>query len=80
MGVNKFHYKQITNIFTYRIMNTKKYNKEYYQKNKERINEAKKKKIFCECGRELQITHMARHLDTHKHHDYKRLYNFIVHK
>jgi len=46
-------------------------NKEYNQKNKERISERAKQKIKCDCGSIVSRIHIARHMRSKKHSDYK---------
>lgn len=61
----------------YKKKYNKEYNTEYYQKNKERINETKKIKVFCECGCELQKGNFAKHIESYKHFLWRRLRDFI---
>ena len=39
----------------------------YYQKNKLKINEKKKEKVVCECGRSVRLSDIARHKKTSIH-------------
>ena len=43
------------------------YNREYYQRNKERINEARNIKFNCECGGKYTKRHQARHRASNQH-------------
>ena len=46
-------------------MNTKEYNKMYYQKNKARVLEMMKKKVTCElCGRSVAHQNLMKHMET----------------
>ena len=45
------------------------HSKEYYEKNKEKINEKSKTKITCECGCEICKDCLNRHMKSKKHID-----------
>ncbi len=72
---NKDHYKQYREnnkekIKQYREDNRDKiiqFKKEYYQLNKDRINEIRTEKITCECGAIISKTNIAKHKKTKKH-------------
>lgn len=51
-----------------KITDMKKYQKEYYQENKERILEKMKRKIYCECcNRDIAKYKYPQHCRTKKH-------------
>jgi hypothetical protein len=43
---------------------------EYYEDNKQKINEKKNERITCECGINYTRTHKARHETSKKHIDF----------
>ena len=55
------------------------YLKQYYQANKESINEHKKKKYSCECGGKFTHCHRSQHSKSKKHcnYEYQKIYDFI---
>jgi hypothetical protein len=46
---------------------SKKKSKEHYEKNKDEISEKNKEKTTCECGCEIRITGLQRHIKSKKH-------------
>ena len=49
------------------IQHTKTYNKNYKQKNKEHLITTQKIRVICECGKEVNKYHIARHRKSKKH-------------
>ena len=49
----------------------------YYQKNKNKINEKRSEQFTCECGSIYTISHKARHLRTTKHKSFVENNNLI---
>ena len=49
----------------------KEQNKNYYENNKEKINENNKEQILCECGRTVRLGDKSRHLKTNIHNKLK---------
>ena len=47
-----------------------KYRRQHHQKNKDEVNEKRKKKYTCECGSILRISDKPRHEKTQKHIQY----------
>ena len=47
----------------------KEQTKQYRENNKERIKEYNKNKVVCECGCEINKSHISRHIKTQKHID-----------
>jgi len=56
-------------------VNIKKYKKEYYEKNIEKIKEKGKEKITCECGRTIIKASLSRHKKSKNHLAYLALIN-----
>lgn len=44
------------------------YNKEYYEKNKDKIKKEHKKIVTCSCGRKVTKNALSRHMDSTLHH------------
>jgi hypothetical protein len=49
----------------------------YYINNKEKINEKRKKKIFCDCGGHYTVRHKSKHFKTFKHQSRMELFDKI---
>jgi hypothetical protein len=49
----------------------KEYKKNYYEKNKDQINEKANKKFNCGCGSIIRIAEKSRHEKSEKHHIYE---------
>jgi hypothetical protein len=56
----------------------KKRDKDYYENNKEKINERKKEKITCACGLCIAKGNLADHIKTKKHQNYLSLLPTII--
>jgi len=67
---NKEHIKIVTHArYIKNRENALKYRKEYYETNKDLVLQKKRETITCECGKEINKNHKARHVQTLYHKD-----------
>ena len=45
----------------------KKYRREYYQKNKTKLNKYGSQRVICVCGCKVQLTSITKHVKSNKH-------------